>query len=391
MARTFIVRVDAEVLTVVHHGADFAATALRRIDKAVSVLAGPTITRTVVVRAALAFLRREAKADLFAWAADASLVLADIKEGTGSGREIAPAAHAVREVDDIVTVLIIATLAAYVARRAAPQFFSATDVVTALAAALLFRTHRVGLAAEVAADALQAEGRIRERGALRRATALRGGQTDRGSIRIGAAVGGFSRAAERHRGKRAGAGTHDCPTWATGTRESRRGGAERGEASPVTATVITRLSLGAAGFFLNERSLMEDLGQADRAVGAALPIAALQLVVTAVKPAAEVGAGIGGDSRGRGCGGRGRWRWRWWDRGTDADGAGIDSCSLGYRNRCAAQPKQSFEDRSARGSFAEEPHEVIELLVVHNIPLYTPCPAEPSSRQYVAGDRNRPA
>jgi hypothetical protein len=164
--------------------AQLAAAQERRQTASMTDVAGRAVgadvaARTVIVRAALAFLRREAKADLFAWAADASLVLADIKEGTGSGREIAPAAYAVREVNDIVTVLLIATLAAYVARRAAPQFFRATDVVTSVAASLSFYTYRFGLTAEVAACSLQAACRIRKRGALCRATALLNGQTER--------------------------------------------------------------------------------------------------------------------------------------------------------------------------------------------------------------------
>ncbi len=66
---------------------------------------------TVVVRAALAIVWREAESDIFTRAADAPLLHTDVVEHARSARAIATAAHAVREIDDFRAVRIVAACA----------------------------------------------------------------------------------------------------------------------------------------------------------------------------------------------------------------------------------------------------------------------------------------
>jgi hypothetical protein len=70
-------------------------------------------------------------------------------------------------------------------------------------------------------------------------------------------------------------------------------GALRIEACTVTADAVPAGGtagqfLGTADLLLDERSLSEDPDQADRAIGAALAIAALQRLITAVEPADHI-------------------------------------------------------------------------------------------------------
>jgi hypothetical protein len=131
----------------------------------------------------------------------------------------------------------------------------------------------------------------------------------------------------------------------------------------------------AAGLLFDRGVFREEAGQADRAIGTALPVAALQLVGAAIEAAFEVRrrAGVGsGSRRRRRCRNR---RWgagRWWrNRGPAANGTGIgvgEDRAAGYRR--SAETEQALEDGAARGASADRADQCIEALVVHGCP----CP-----------------
>ena len=72
-------------------------------------------------------------------------------------------------------------------------------------------------------------------------------------------------------------------------------GPRRAEACAVTTLVVTGLLDRAAGLFLDERAFWKGSCQADRPIGTALPIAALDGIVTAIEAAGSpLGIGLGG-------------------------------------------------------------------------------------------------
>lgn len=96
---------------------------------------------TVVVGAAFAFFWRVTETDLFARAAGASFLRADIVEHAGEAPEIAATAHAIRKVGDLFAVTVAATFAAFLAGvQAALQAVRAARIVTRSAASRVTRT-----------------------------------------------------------------------------------------------------------------------------------------------------------------------------------------------------------------------------------------------------------